>query len=159
MEIQIKNLQKVKRLKTTLLKQTILASLKALKLTDKRLECSVMLCDDDFIAELNKTTRGKDKPTDVLSFPQYEPKELKKALSDPTVQAIPLGDIVISVQTAIRQAKEHDVSLDDELRRLLVHGLLHLLGYDHERSSYQARLMRQKERVLLEDKRFLMLLC
>lgn len=154
MEIQIKNLQKLKRLKTTLFKQTVLVSLTALKLTDKRLECSVILCDDDFIQELNKTTRGMNKPTDVLSFPQYEPKELKKALSTPSLQAIPLGDIVISVQTAIRQAKEHGVSLDDELRRLLVHGLLHLLGYDHERSNYQARLMRQKERALMTLIRF-----
>jgi probable rRNA maturation factor len=81
-------------------------------------ELSLVLCSDDHIQGLNTQWRGKAAPTDVLSFPQEDEDFL--------------GDLVISVPTAARQAAERGTPLGDELRVLMVHGLLHLLGYDHE---------------------------
>jgi probable rRNA maturation factor len=87
-----------------------------------RAELSIVLVSDAQIKRLNKLYRNKDKPTDVLSFP------IREKVEDWLI----LGDIVISVDTAKRQAKELGYSLEEELKRLLVHGLVHLLGYDHE---------------------------
>ena len=81
-------------------------------------EVSLLLCGDDFIRDLNSTYRGKDSPTDVLSFAQEDP--------------LLLGDVVISVETATRQAAAADWPLKSELALLASHGLLHLLGYDDE---------------------------
>jgi probable rRNA maturation factor len=89
-----------------------------------RAELSVLLCDDAFIRALNRRWRDKDEPTDVLSFAQGEGED-----GDLTPDL--LGDVVISVETAARQGGEHGHPVDVELRVLLVHGLLHLLGYDH----------------------------
>src|SRR5262249_44959811 len=84
---------------------------------------------------LNRQYRGKDKPTDVLSFP----------LAD-ELQPFLLGDVVISVETAARQAQRRGHSLPEELQVLLIHGILHLLGDDHEISRSEAIRMRRKER-------------
>ncbi len=92
---------------------------------------------------LNRRYRGKDRTTDVLSFPMRE-----GAFADLRPEL--LGDIVISVPAAERQAKEAGHSLIREIERLLVHGLLHLLGYDHERGPAAARRMRRREREILE---------
>ena len=104
----------------------------------------MVIMDDPGIHELNKTWRAKDKPTDVLSFPQAE----GKVSSDDFVPC--LGDIVISAETAARQAESIGHSLEDEYRRLLVHGYLHLLGHDHVHGGHQARIMKQEEDRLLE---------
>jgi rRNA maturation RNase YbeY len=103
-------------------------------------ELSVMLVSDAEMRKLNRRWRGKDRATDVLSFSQVEgagraPSGL-------------LGDVVISVDTARRQAAERAAPLGREGDRLLVHGLLHLLGYDHERSPAEARRMQRRERTL-----------
>lgn len=90
-------------------------------------EVSILLTDDAQIAELNNQYRDVDGPTDVLSFSQTEGE-------DEPIQGIEdglLGDVVISVETAQRQADEQAKSLESEIDMLLVHGLLHLLGYDH----------------------------
>lgn len=92
---------------------------------------------------LNRQYRGKDRTTDVLSF------SLREGLFD-NVQPNMLGDIVISVPTAVRQAFDAGLTLQQELERLLVHGLLHLVGYDHERGAAHARSMQMKERSLLK---------
>jgi probable rRNA maturation factor len=84
---------------------------------------------------LNRQYRGKDKPTDVLSFP----------LADEWQPCL-LGDVVISVETATRQARRRGHSLREELQTLLIHGILHLLGYDHEISRSEAIRMHRKER-------------
>lgn len=89
-------------------------------LRDASAELSVVLCSDAYIRKLNAQWRGKDAATDVLSFPQDDPDR------------VVLGDIVISVDTASRQAEERQLQFRDEIRILLVHGVLHLLGYDHE---------------------------
>ena len=105
-------------------------------------ELSVVLCDDAHIQALNRDHRQIDRPTDVLSFAMQEGEG---QLTDDPV----LGDLVISIDTARRQAAELGHSLEHELRVLLVHGLLHLLGYDHETSSGDAEEMRAAEQKLL----------
>ena len=84
---------------------------------------------------LNLQYRGKDKPTDVLSFPLAD--ELQPYL---------LGDVIISIETAARQAQRRRHSLREEIQTLLIHGILHLLGYDHEVSRDEAIRMHRKER-------------
>lgn len=109
-------------------------------------ELSVLLCDDAQIQELNEQWRGKDAPTDVLSFPQQEalaPGQLAEA-SEGAV----LGDVVISVETAARQADELGHSLELELAVLLVHGVLHLLGHDHEPPADPAAMRAEEVRLL-----------
>ena len=83
-------------------------------------ELSILLADDKQLKQLNKQFRGKNKPTDVLSFPA--PEEMPDLA----------GDLAISIDTAAKQAVEFDHTLDEELRILLLHGILHLAGYDHE---------------------------
>ena len=107
-------------------------------------ELSIVLCDDAFMRPLNRDYRGKDAATDVLSFAMQEGDGL---LEDDPV----LGDLVISVETAARQAEEQGHDLDAELRVLLVHGLLHLLGYDHEVDEAEAAEMRAAEAKLLGE--------
>ncbi len=102
-------------------------------------ELSILFTTDREIKKLNSSYRGKHKPTDVLSFPLREGVGGKIAGNT-------LGDIVISLETTKRQAKELGVTIKEELLRLLIHGLLHLLGYDHERvSPAKARKMRAQE--------------
>ncbi len=121
------------------LKLDIGVVLNALHLKDA--EISVVLTDDHEIRELNRQYRGIDKPTDVLSFSQIEGDYGDIA---PTM----LGDVVISLDTARRQAAERNLAVEDEIRALLIHGILHLTGYDHEKTPAEARKMKRKEREL-----------
>ena len=89
-------------------------------------ELSLSLVDDAEIQALNHEWRGEDKPTDVLSFSLVEGSSFPPVAGPPT-----LGDVVISVETAARQAEGRGVTLDEELLHLAVHGLAHLCGYDH----------------------------
>ena len=103
-------------------------------------ELSVVLVADREMRTLNRRWRGHDRPTDVLSFAQREgPGGAPGGL---------LGDVVISVDAARRQARQRGETLGREADRLLIHGLLHLLGYDHERSAAEARRMARRERAL-----------
>lgn len=104
-------------------------------------ELAVSLVGDAEIQALNRDYRGKDRPTDVLAF------ALRDGEPAPGAGAL-LGDVVISLDTAARQAAERDVPLGDEVRVLLIHGILHLLGYDHERGANDSRRMKAKERWL-----------
>ena len=103
-------------------------------------ELSLRLVHDGEIHELNRAYRGKDRPTDVLSF------SLREGRFGEIAQA--LGDVVISLDTAARQAEEHGLRLGEEVDRLLVHGILHLAGYDHEISPREERRMKRKERAM-----------
>ncbi len=98
-------------------------------------EISITLTDDKTIKELNKKWRGKNKATDVLSFP------LDELDTPPGYRYRLLGDVVISIPYALKQAKEIGFSPKEEVLRLLIHGILHLLGYDHETSQEDARVM------------------
>jgi probable rRNA maturation factor len=104
---------------------------------------SVLFIGDRAMRTLNNTWRNKDRTTDVLSFPLREGRFLH-------IQPDMLGDIVISVPVAARQAADAGHSLTSELEQLLVHGLVHLLGYDHELGLKEARRMERKERQLLK---------
>lgn len=102
-------------------------------------ELSVWLCDDPSIRELHGRYLGSDTPTNVISFAQREGEF-------PDLEPNVLGDVVISVDTAARDAGEADTSLMDEVTFLLVHGILHLVGYDHEGGQgHRAPEMEAKE--------------
>ena len=110
-------------------------------------EISVMLVSDAEIRDLNRRYRGKDMATDVLSFPQLE-GDIPDAVAWPEGVSYPIGDIVISLPRTIEQAAEFGHSQAREFGFLLVHGLLHLLGFDHE-SPAEASAMREREEDLL----------
>jgi probable rRNA maturation factor len=109
-------------------------------LSQRRSELSIALVDDATIADLNARYRGKAQPTDVLSFSLREGEHADRSGNL-------LGDVVISVETAARQARRAHRGLDAVVARLLVHGTLHLLGHDHE-DEREARAMRAEERRL-----------
>jgi probable rRNA maturation factor len=117
-------------------------ALRLLRLLDLQSELSVVLVDDAEMRRLNAAYRRIDKATDVLAFAM---REGEGAELHPDV----LGDVVISLDTAARQAASRRVPIADELRTLLTHGVLHLLGYDHERSPVEARRMFRKQRELI----------
>jgi probable rRNA maturation factor len=104
-------------------------------------ELSLSVVSDAEIRRMNRSWRGKDRPTDVLSFSLLEGKYggVSRAL----------GDVVLSLETAKRQARDRGATLVDEVDRLLVHGILHLAGYDHEISPREERRMKRKEREML----------
>lgn len=109
----------------------------------------MVFTDDAGIQELNRTWRGKDKATDVLSFSQVEGEATGGLPERVAVSLGMLGDVVISADTAGRQAVAIGHSFEDEVRRLLVHGVLHLLGHDHVHGGWQAKRMKQEEQRLL----------
>ena len=104
-------------------------------------ELSVLLVGDEEMRRLNRDYRGKDRTTDVLSFSLREGEQGDVASA--------LGDVVISLETAARQACERRSTIAREVDRLLVHGILHLAGYDHEVSAREERRMKRKEREML----------
>jgi probable rRNA maturation factor len=110
-------------------------------------EVSILFTGSAKITSLNREYRGIPKETDVLSFPMGAPARGVTGCARPL--PVMLGDIVISIPKAIAQSREYGVTFQDELRRLLIHGLLHLAGYDHERNRYQKRRMQKKEKELL----------
>ncbi|HTG01088.1 MAG TPA: rRNA maturation RNase YbeY [Nitrospirota bacterium] len=105
-------------------------------------EVSVLFIGDRAMRSLNRTWRGIDRTTDVLSFSQREGRF-------PLIQPQLLGDIVISLPQAERQARNAGHAVSWEINCLLVHGLLHLLGYDHEKNAADAAIMQRRERLLL----------
>jgi probable rRNA maturation factor len=131
--------KKVKGVESKLLSKIAHRALEVLGLS--KVELSIALVPDVQIKRLNKLYRNKDKPTDVLSFPIGEKVE----------DWLILGDIVISVDTAKRQAQELGHSLEEELKRLLVHGLVHLLGYDHELGGEEEKKFFELEEFVLKE--------
>lgn len=104
-------------------------------------EVSILLVDDKTIHDMNRNYRGIDRPTDVLSFSLLEGEDKGVANGE----LLPIGDIVISIDTAERQAIELGRELDDELETLVIHGVLHLLGYD-DSTDELADIMRNREK-------------
>ena len=105
-------------------------------------EISIVITDNDQIQQLNKTYRGLDKPTNVLAFPMQEGQ-----FADITPGL--LGDVVISCETAQQEADKAKISLDERMSQLLIHGILHLTGFDHEASQRDAQKMEDKSLELL----------
>ena len=141
MEIGLRNSQKKIKANLSWLKGWAKEVLSILELSDA--ELSILLVSDHHMKELNQNYRGISQPTDVLSFSMNEGefKNLHPQL---------LGDIVISLETASQQARERGHSLEQEVCLLLAHGILHLLGYDHEESPEKRKEMETKVRELLE---------
>lgn len=105
---------------------------------DGPVEVSVLLTDDAAVRELNRTWRGKDKPTNVLSFPAApQPRHAGTA--------VPLGDVVLAYETLVRESAEQSKPLQNHLAHLLVHGTLHCLGQDHEIGETEADAMEALE--------------
>ncbi|MEW6714753.1 MAG: rRNA maturation RNase YbeY [Nitrospirota bacterium] len=140
MKILLRNLQRRRPLnKSKIIKSAgkILSSLE-----QPEAELSILFVGDKRMSQLNSAYRGKHKTTDVLSFEADIPF---REINQPPV----LGDIVISVPKAESQAEMSGTGFYDEVDRLLIHGTLHLLKYDHEGSAYKARAMRKKEKEIL----------
>ena len=152
-EIQVSQKNKKPLVKLELVRKIlkqILSDLDCSALPEHINQLSVVFTDDIEIHQLNKHYRKKDKPTDVLSFSQIEGLNLPLFPS--------LGDLVISLDTTLRQAKEYQVTASQELLRLMIHGTLHLFGYDHEKvAPAKAAAMRRLEQKLFMryDKRSL----
>jgi pyridoxine 5-phosphate synthase len=117
-----------------------------LQLHQEQRSVSLVLLNDQDMARYNQTYRHKEGPTNVLSFPAAEGKDIGSQFLTQE-----LGDILISLETAAKEAEELKISLIQRVTELLVHGLLHLLGYDHERSEEEARQMQNKEAQLCQS--------
>ena len=111
---------------------------------EKKADVSVVLTGDVEVKRLNKTYRHKDKTTDVLSFPLLEGKKMRSGSG----KTIPLGDVVISVPQTRRQSVEQGKPFKGELAVLLVHGILHLLGYDHVTKAQEKKMFGLQNRIL-----------
>ncbi|HHY68975.1 MAG TPA: rRNA maturation RNase YbeY [Bacillota bacterium] len=114
---------------------------------EKDAEVSVLFTDDDFIADLNQQYRGEAIPTDVLAFPMLDFDSDEEKIIIPGMPTI-LGDIVISLDAASRQAEANNVPLRQELALLLTHGTLHLLGYDHDNPQKEAIMWERQDQIL-----------
>ena len=115
-------------------------------------EVDVLLTDDDGIHEINREMRQVDRPTDVLSFPEFEltPGQLPGPEdADPGTGLVPLGDMVLSLERVRAQAKEYGHSNRREMSYLVTHSVLHLLGYDHVDEAEMKRQMRGREEVIM----------
>ena len=110
-------------------------------------EISLLLCSDDFIRELNGRYRGKDEPTDVLSFSQNEGYDMGVPGQNGGIAPL-FGDVVISFETVRRQAYVYSVSEEEELKRVVLHGILHLLGMDHQTNGEEEPMLRKQEELL-----------
>jgi rRNA maturation RNase YbeY len=140
MEIQITCKHPLKNIDPGKIEMKLTGILKGLEYHD--CELSLLFTDDKHIAELNYRFLKREGPTNVLAFPMRGDE-----LSEPETPM--LGDIVISLDAAMRDAKRGGESLNNAIDRLLIHGLLHLLGYDHERSEEEARRMEEETERLL----------
>lgn len=121
----------------------VVAELEALS---PQTEVDITLVDDAAIHELNRTYRGIDRPTDVLSFALDEGKE-EPEVDDDEIEHL-LGDVIISAPTAVRQGEEYGHGLEREMTYLAVHGMLHLLGYDHMEEKDKLIMRKREEEVL-----------
>lgn len=121
----------------SLITQAIRAALETLKtagelpqsLAGRAVEVSAVLTDNDQVQALNRDYRGKDKPTNILSFPQFDADETHAGLPDDA--AILLGDLVLAFETVASEAKARDIPIWQHVTHLVIHGLLHLVGFDH----------------------------
>ena len=113
------------------------------ELANPRLSASLLFSDDAEVHELNREWRGKDKPTNVLSFPMLERDKLLELAPEGPPEL--LGDIALALETCAREAADKDVPLEHHATHLIVHGLLHLAGHDHVHSDAEAAAMEALE--------------
>jgi len=141
MEVLIDNRQSRHKISLKKIKQTVQVILDALDCPDS--EISILIVDDPQIEELNQQYLNRKGPTNVIAFAMREGE-----FSDLSPQL--LGDVVISTDTAAREAQISSTSMERRFNELLVHGILHLMGYDHETSEDDARVMEDKSRELMK---------
>lgn len=153
-KVYVENEQEVIKLQDEhieLLKETLMQCLKSEGI-DRGCEATILLTDDDNIRQMNNEHRNIDKATDVLSFPMADIEEGQILSDEGDVNMdeglLLLGDIVISVQTAYKQAGDYGHSLERELAFLAAHGAFHLLGYDHMTKKEEAIMISKQETVL-----------
>jgi probable rRNA maturation factor len=139
-KIQIANNQNKIKIDKRNIRSTTTKLLKYLNYADK--EVSLAFVNDETIQQLNRQYRNKNKPTDVLSFSL---REGEFGSINPDI----LGDIVISIDTATASASKNALSLEQEINFLIIHGLLHLLGYDHENTTKEEKRKMQAKQILL----------
>ncbi len=140
MAISIKNRQKKIKLDLRQIRKVVRRLLQILECSDK--EIGLIFVDDLKIQEINKMYLGRDYPTNVISFSMLEGEY---SSINPSI----MGDIVISADTALRDAENGEISLADELDFLIIHGLLHILGYNHENDNPDNNeIMKKKEQEL-----------
>ena len=138
MKIQIENRQSRFKIEKRKIRSTVSTIFQLLDCPDK--EVSIVLTDDKHIHALNKTYLGRDKTTNVISFSLQEGEH-------GNINPQLLGDVVISLDTAQKDALKGNLALEQEIEYLLIHGILHLLGYNHENTSQaETRKMKQKEK-------------
>lgn len=130
----------------SVLEEMVTAVLREEALRGEDLEVTLLLVDDAHMQELNFQYRGINAPTDVLSFSQWESVPEEPQYEDPAGEAL-LGDIVIAVETAARQGQEKGHTLVEEIMFLTIHGLLHLLGYDHGEPEEEAKMWARQEEI------------
>lgn len=140
MAIVVQNRQRALRIHTAQIKRRLQQVMIYLACDDK--ELSVVFGTDRLLQELNRTYRHKDHPTNVLAFPQL-------AVSEGGPTATLLGDVIVSLPTAAREAEALTQPVEARVLYLLIHGLLHLLGYDHEGSAADRRRMETREQEIL----------
>ena len=141
MPASIANRQKVQKVDLKRIRRSLHRLLK--KMYRQEYEVSLSLVDDEQITEINRTYLKRDRPTNVISFAMTEGDFV-------SVNPYLLGDIIISVETALRDARRENIDFMDEMEFLLIHGLLHLIGFDHENtSSAMAEQMKAKEKELI----------
>jgi len=141
MKIWIQNLQRHTRLDSRKLRTVLRKILTELELPEA--ELSILFVGDERIRVLNRQYLQRDKPTNVLAFPMREGESSG-------FQPHLLGDLVISVETAKRQSKQFGLNEMSMVTLLMIHGILHLVGYDHERSKKEAQHMALKQKHLLQ---------
>jgi probable rRNA maturation factor len=117
---------------------------------DTEVELSLLITDDATVRDLNKKYRGKDKTTDVLSFALDADKRSDAAAGFvmPPGEKVHLGEVIVSYPKAVEQAAERKHPVEDELALLVVHGVLHLLGYDHDKLAREREMRSMEQRVL-----------
>ena len=147
MAVMVSNLQKEVPVSEELTKMAEKAAIEALGLAeksfDREVEISVVFVDDAYIQRLNYQYRNQNTPTDVLSFAMQEGEEVPNE-----GEVVLLGDVVVSLPRAWEQSKEFEHSLLREVAYLIGHGVLHLLGYDHQK-EVERQIMRAKEETIL----------
>ena len=141
MEVQIGNRQDNHRISEKKIRQTASVILNALDYPDA--ELSILIIDDQQIAQLNRQYLNREGPTNVIAFSMRQGQ-----FSD--IAPNLLGDVVISADTAQREAQSAGISIQERFDQLLIHGTLHLLGYDHEKTAAEAQKMEAKANELLQ---------
>jgi probable rRNA maturation factor len=141
MKVLIDNRQKKHKISMTSIQQKTKDILNALACDDA--ELSILIVDDPQIEILNKKYFGRNGPTNVIAFPMYTDQFS-------SINPELLGDVVISIETAEKEGKSIGISMKERFTQLLVHGILHLLGYDHEKSEQEADKMEKKSDEILK---------